>query len=251
MKQLLSFILGAFLLITLAGCDSKSTDPEPQPDPKGGMFIQSTPSGAQIWLDGTNSNKVTPDSIMNLDPKNYNVTLKLNDYKDTTIVVDVIANDKRSRVVVLTSDKEVVKYGPVRLWETANTTADQPSGLILKNGEASGIGSAATNRLLVDIYYSSSGYLVRSADAASGLTRETFFKVSTSTNLNDGVQSSIKDATWIKEMGDREANYVFLYDNDGHYSKIKIVAFGGGIGTEPAWVEVEWYFNKVKDDRRF
>lgn len=251
MKQLTSFIVGAFLLFTLAGCDSKSTDPDPQPDPKGGMFLQSTPSGAQIWLDGVNTNKVTPDSVNNLDPKSYNITFKLEGYKDTTIVVEVIANDTRSRIVVLTSDQEVVKYGPVRLYETANTTAEQPSGLILKDGTASGIGSAAPNRLLVDVYYTSSGYLVRSADAASGLTRETFFKVSSSTNLNDGVDSPLKDATWIKQMGDREANYVFLYDNDGHYSKIKIVAFGGGVGTDPAWVDVEWYYNKKKDDRRF
>ncbi|MDZ7626414.1 MAG: hypothetical protein U5J96_18460 [Ignavibacteriaceae bacterium] len=52
-------------------------------------------------------------------------------------------------------------------------------------------------------------------------------------------------------MDDREPNYVFLYDHDGHYSKIKIVSWGGGVPGEPAWVEVQWYYNEVQLDKRF
>ena len=52
-------------------------------------------------------------------------------------------------------------------------------------------------------------------------------------------------------MDDRETNYVFLYDHDGHYSKIKIVNYGGGNPGDPAWVEVQWLYNKTLGDVRF
>ncbi|MCJ7553075.1 MAG: hypothetical protein MUO34_04250, partial [Ignavibacteriaceae bacterium] len=57
--------------------------------------------------------------------------------------------------------------------------------------------------------------------------------------------------TWTDNIGDREANYVFLYDHDGNYSKLKIVNFGGGTPNNPAWVEVQWYYNKTMLDNRF
>ena len=47
------------------------------------------------------------------------------------------------------------------------------------------------------------------------------------------------------------SNYVFLYDHDGHYSKLKIVNSGGGVPGEPAWVEVQWYYNNTLLDNRF
>ena len=50
---------------------------------------------------------------------------------------------------------------------------------------------------------------------------------------------------------DREANYVFLYDHDGYYSKLKIVNWGGGVVGEPAWIEVQWYHNNTLLDNRF
>jgi hypothetical protein len=53
-------------------------------------------------------------------------------------------------------------------------------------------------------------------------------------------------------LDDRESNYVFLYDQDGHYSKIKIVSFGGtGTLGDPAWVKVQWYYNNTALDNRF
>ena len=46
-------------------------------------------------------------------------------------------------------------------------------------------------------------------------------------------------------MRDTQTNYVFLYDDDGHYSKMKITNRGGGSGSDPAWVEITWIYNNT------
>jgi hypothetical protein len=57
--------------------------------------------------------------------------------------------------------------------------------------------------------------------------------------------------TWTDNIRDTEDNYVFLFDDDGHYSKLKIVNRGGGQPGNPAWVEVQWWYNSLPDDTRF
>ena len=52
-------------------------------------------------------------------------------------------------------------------------------------------------------------------------------------------------------MSNMDSNYVFLYDHDGHYSKLKIVNSGGGVAGEPFWVQVQWYYNNTLLDNRF
>jgi len=45
---------------------------------------------------------------------------------------------------------------------------------------------------------------------------------------------------------------VFLYDHDAQYSKFLIVNRGGGSGPgDPAYVDVQWFYNKVVQDNRF
>ena len=46
-------------------------------------------------------------------------------------------------------------YGPVTIYETAGTTASQPSGIDLSSGNAYGVSS--TDKDKVDIYYSTDG----------------------------------------------------------------------------------------------
>jgi hypothetical protein len=141
-------------------------------------------------------------------------------------------------------------FGPKRLYETLGTGVNEPSGLDLSSGNAWGVSSDSSG--LVDIYYSSTGFLVQSADLYTGLIRETDFLVGSATNLFDGVDSPFRNTgTWTNNIDDREPNYVFLYDHDGYYSKLKIVNWGGGVIGEPAWVEVQWYFNKTLLDNRF
>ena len=108
----------------------------------------------------------------------------------------------------------------------------------------------------IDIYYYSSSdgttFLVQSANANDNTKRETFFKISNSSDLEDGVDSPAQDNTWGHSMSDTETNYVFLYDEDGHYSKLKIATFHAGTGPgDPSYVEVVWYYNPVAGNKMF
>ncbi|HCY75144.1 MAG: PEGA domain-containing protein [Ignavibacterium sp.] len=249
MKKLILLLIipVAFLLIT--SCDSNN-DPV-TPAATGNIFVSSNPAGAQIWLNGTNTLKTTADTLKNIDEGVQSITLKLQDYRDTTFSISVTGG-QTSVVsnVTLVSNIVITLYGPVKIYETNGTGTNQPSGLDLSTGLAYGVSSAQNG--LVDIYYSSAGFLVQSASLYPNLVRETDFYVSSGTNLFDGQDSPLRSTgTWTDNIGDRENNYVFLYDHDGNYSKLKIVNWGGGVIGEPAWVEVQWYYNRIILDNRF
>jgi len=250
MKKFFFLLIIPFLGLLISSCDS-SEDPMTPVNTKGSIYITSNPAGAEIWIDGINSSLTTPDTVTNVEQGVRNVTLKLQDYNDTTFAISVTA-EQTSVVgpIALVSNIVTTLYGPVRIYETAGTGPTEPSGLDLSSGMAYGVSSAQND--LVDIYYSSNGFLVQSANLYPGLIRETDFFVGSSINLFDGEDSPLSTSgTWTNNIGDREANYVFLYDHDGHYSKLKIVDWGGGVPGEPAWVEVQWYYNETRLDIRF
>lgn len=255
MKLLISLLLIPFSILLFTSCDSDSNDPL-SPEIKGSIYVSTNPSGANIWLDGVNTFKTTPDTISNVEAGVRNVMLELQDYNDTTIAISV-SNNQTSVLgpILMTSNVSLTLYGPVRIYETSGTSSSVPSGLDLSSGVAFGVSSTDAN--LVDLYYSTTGtggqgYLVQSADLYPSLIRQTDFNVGSSTNLFDNTDSPLRNVgSWTNNMGDRETNYVYLYDHDGHYSKIKIVNFGGGVPGEPAWVEVQWYYNLTTLDNRF
>jgi len=217
----------------------------------GSIYIESSPAGAEIWLNGVNTSLTTPDTITGVLEGIYSITLKLTNYNDTTFSISVIAG-QISVVpnIQIVSNIKTTLYGPVRIYETVGTTANEPSGLDLSSGLAWAISSDSSG--LVDIYYSSNGFLVQSAHLSPSLIRETDFFVGSADDLFDEEDSPLRNTgTWADNIGDREANYIFLYDHDGHYSKLKIVNFGGGVPGEPAWVDVQWYYNETMSDNRF
>ncbi|MCA1917432.1 S8 family serine peptidase [Methanospirillum hungatei] len=55
----------------------------------GSISVSSTPSGAQIWLDGTNTGKVTPNTLTSVTAASHAVTLKLTGYTDYSTSVTV------------------------------------------------------------------------------------------------------------------------------------------------------------------
>ena len=69
---------------------------------KGNVYINSTPAGAQIFLDNLNTSKFTPDTLKNIAAGLHKITLKENDFRDTTIDVTVINNATISKSVRLT-----------------------------------------------------------------------------------------------------------------------------------------------------
>ena len=251
MKNLFFIAILAISTLVVVSCDS-TTDPITPSDPKGNLFVSSVPSGAQIWVNGVNTTKVTPDTIKNISTGVKNVTLKLQDYNDTTFAVSVSENQTAVvSNVQLVSNVMLQSFGPVRIWETTGTNASQPSGLDLSSGTAYGISSVDKDK--VDIYYSSNGFLVQSANLGSGMTRVTKFRAGATNNLNDGVDSPLQNSgVWTSSMADRDSTkYVFLYDADSHYSKVKIVNWGGGNVGDPAWVEIKFWYNKTASDTRF
>jgi len=156
---------------------------------------------------------------------------------------------------VLVSNITKSLHGPVKIYETFGTDASQPSGLDLSSGDTWGVSSDSSG--LIDIYYFSDSsrtlFLVQSADLNPGLIRKTIFQVGSGDNIFDGEDSPDKTiGTWTNNISDTTTtNYVFLYDHDGHYSKLKIVNSGGGVAGEPAWIQVLWYYNEIVLDNRF
>jgi hypothetical protein len=252
MKKLSLLLIIPIIALIISSCDS-SEDPMTPVKTKGGIYLTSNPAGAQIWVDGVNTTLTTPDTVINIEQGVHNVTLKLQDYIDTTFAISVTA-EQISIVtnIVMVSNIVTVFYGgsPIRIYETVGTDTTQPSGLDLSSGMTYGVSSSQKG--LVDIYYSSNGFLVQSASLYPGLIRETDFYVGASTNIYDGIDSPLNNTgTWTNNISDTEANYVFLYDHDGHYSKLRITNQGGGQPGVPAWVEVQWYYNETIVDNRF
>ncbi len=174
MKKLILLLIIPFAAFLITSCDS--TEDPVTPAAKGNLFLTSNPAGAEIWIDGSNTSKTTPDTVKDLDAAVYSVTLKLTDYNDTTFSISV-SSGQTSVVtnIALVSNMMTTLYGPVRIYETTGTTAQQPSGLDLSSGKAWGISSDSSG--LVDIYYTSTGFLVQSAHLSPSLVRETDFFV--------------------------------------------------------------------------
>ena len=216
----------------------------------GNIFLTSNPAGAQIWLDDVTTTLTTPDTIKDVEEGVHNITLKLQDYYDTTFAISVtVGQTSVAGPIVLVSNILITLYGTVTIYETAGTLS-LPSGLDLSSGKPWGVISDSSG--LVDIYYSSTGFLIQSAHLYPNLARETYFFVGTNNNIFDGEDSPLRNTgTWTDNILDSETNYVFLYDHDGHYSKLKIISTGGGTPNNPAWVRVQWYYNETMLDNRF
>jgi hypothetical protein len=251
MKKLILLLIIPFLGLLITSCDSD--------DPitaalEGNLYISTIPAGAEIWIDGINTTQTTNDTVYDIEEGVHDITLKRDEYKDTTISISITA-DETSVVgpILLEWDISTTLFGPLRIYETFGTPASLPSGLDLSSGNAWGVSSDSS--AVVDIYYFSNNtgsYLIQSADLA-GLIRETDFLVGTGTNLLDGTDSPLRNTgTWANNIDESENNYVYLYDHDAHYSKFLIVNRGGGTGLgDPAWVDVQWYYNKTIQDNRF
>lgn len=252
MKKYLVIFLFGFLGFFLSSCDDNTNDPVEPVVETGSVFLQSSPTGATIYVDGVNKTKVTNDSITGLSVGNHTIKLVLEGYYDTTFTVNVVKNmQTRPSSITLKTNVNVVTFGPIRIWETTGTNNSQPSGLDLSAGLAKSLSDAD-----IDIYYYSTSsatvFEIRSAHQSSSTKKKTYFKVGTGNNLLDGIVAPTADANWGFNMPDRDSSkYYFLYDQDKHYSKFKVVGWGGGTIGNPSYVDVQWIYNKTVDDKRF
>lgn len=91
-----------FLLIIVSGiifysCNrSVSVTPPDAPPPNGLIYVATNPQGFQVYLNGKERRRVTPDSITWLSSGAYQITLKKNLFRDTTFYVNVVEGKKES-----------------------------------------------------------------------------------------------------------------------------------------------------------
>ena len=81
--------------------DLQQTSSQPQ---TGSARITSTPTGAQIWLDGKNTKKVTPEILEDLSTGKHSVKLVLEGYEDYSGSITV-SSDKRAELTKALTEK--------------------------------------------------------------------------------------------------------------------------------------------------
>jgi hypothetical protein len=226
----------------------------------GSIVIASNPSGAQIFQGNFFTNKTTPDSITNLNPGYVNFTLKLFNYKDTTFSAFLEPGKTKYYNINLTFNTELAIYGnkePVLIWELYNSPPTVPNGLILSTGRAVSI-----NNDSLDVFYyskSTGPFELRSADLNGELSRHTYFRMGSSENIDDHIPAPEKDSSWTRKIdfafsngSTIESHYFFMYDQNGHYSKVKIYIGGGrSTGDKSDYAAFTWYYNRIAGDRNF
>lgn len=212
------------------------------------LVINSDPSGASIYIDEVNTQETTPKIFTQPDGA-YSVKLRAEDHADTTIDV-VIENAQDVELDVNLRGEFVTYFSGKVLYDTTNTTINQPSGLNFETGNLLNISENSGQRFDADIIFVPNqfgGYELRTPNGTNGMFRDTRFKVSKSTNFNDNEDSPTEDPTWKNSFPATTKNYVFGYTSDGHYVKIQIVK----LLENPYRVELRWIINDNTFDSRF
>ena len=97
------------ILILIFSCRESSTefhDPFFLATQKGKIVIQTNPSGASIFLNDKDMNKITPDSLINLEAGIHKVKLSKEKFLDTTFTV--ISEDGKRKIYFITLKKPFI-----------------------------------------------------------------------------------------------------------------------------------------------
>ncbi len=109
-KELISRLLYTSLIIMfveimLISCNQKvSVTPPDTPPPNGFVFINSYPIGFQIYLNGLQRRRTTPDSLTWLTTGTYQITLKKNLFRDTSFSVNIVEGKKKYVFIDVSKD---------------------------------------------------------------------------------------------------------------------------------------------------
>jgi hypothetical protein len=246
--KIMSFFLSLIIIsgFLLSSCKKNDNNPIAA-NPVGSVYIYSVPVSAHIWLDGTDTKKITPDSLINIKAGDHLIILKANNYTDDSVHINIQDGSHITLNRTLLSDNSISLYGPIQIWDTT-AASSFPNGIILKTGRSSFITSGGKDS--VDFYYSSNGFFVKTPSININ-NRITLFFVGLSTNLNDSISSPTVLDSWLTQVQIPEANYFFIYDSDSHYSKMIITESNTGSGGNPSWIKVKWLYNNRPNDRRF
>lgn len=250
----ISVVLLGFIVFFSGACES-SPNPDDYILKKGGLDITSYPAKAQIWLNGLNSYKVTRDSIINLDPGTYKVTLVSPGYFDSTFQVTVSLGIAKHLEIDLSDSKIYDTIPASSIYKTDLVSETKNSGIVLSAGVAFTMSGPDS----VDFFYSSYDSTLRSPDAATTelrtYSRKSRFLKTTLHDVADGAPVpkaySEADPDWTDFIPDTLTSYFFVYDFDQHYSKVKISKKFPTSGSDPSWLEVIGYYNMRKDNLLF
>ncbi|HEX2867338.1 MAG TPA: PEGA domain-containing protein [Ignavibacteriales bacterium] len=92
-------LYSALILLSFSCGKEVSVSPPETPVHTGYFFINSNPAGADIYLNGKNTGRHTPDSLSWMEGDNYQVTLKYPLYKDTTFTISIEENTRKDTFV--------------------------------------------------------------------------------------------------------------------------------------------------------
>jgi streptogramin lyase len=113
------YILLLSILMLISACDKKvSRSPVEVAPQEGKIIVSSTPSGFTIYLNGKNTGRKTPDSLIFLDGGNYELTLKKDYFKDTTVTLQLPENEKLNITIDYLSNASM--YGDLALYSFPN-----------------------------------------------------------------------------------------------------------------------------------
>jgi len=85
--------------LVLVGCEEQVVPrPDEEPDPKGRIEVISDPSGARVFLDGSDTGRVTPYTIPDVPPGSHTIRLTLKDYQEWGPESVEVAADEVARI---------------------------------------------------------------------------------------------------------------------------------------------------------
>ena len=143
------FIALSVLLVAalISSCSQEvSVTPPDEPPPHGVVVIDSKPTGAQIYLDGKNRRRATPDSLTWLETNTYTVTLKKDLYRDTSITISAVDGEKKNYFIDYTLNPAM--RGKI------NCTAKPDGSDIYLDGVQTGLKTPAVLTGILPGYYS-------------------------------------------------------------------------------------------------
>lgn len=214
----------------------------------GKIILTSEPAGARIYLDEENTLETTPQTFSKPDGL-YTLTLKTDSYLDTTFNIN-IADGKDIELDIYMEGEFVTFFNNKIIYDTTGAADNEPGGLSLSTGNVLNIKENSGQKADADLILvpnQTGGYEIKTPNATNGMFRDTRFLVSSYTNINDNRDAPSEDPTWKNSFPISTNNYVYVYDYDGHYSKIQIV----NRFDNPTRVELKWIYNNNSFDSNF
>ncbi len=247
-----------FLAFALAACSDSTSDPVGSSPvaAKGSAKITTFPLGAKVFIDGAAVSYTTPYQYDSLTPGWHKVKVEFTlrifsasfSKDDSTVTINDSVNVTSSTVAskTITAYNLNATYTDKTVYETNAPASVGGSAVILATGTVTTFPNTA-----MDIYFRSTDSLISAIFSnRTDIKRETYFHEGGAIasfddeTINPPVYSST-DATWKEGMPyNDQAKFYWLYNDDGHYSKVKVTSFGKA--SDYAYSTLAWKFYKMK-----